>query len=139
MKYQTIDEMLESILLTDKRYAADAYLFVQEGLEYTVNKLNRPRHVSGQALLNGIQKFALEQYGPLTKRVLLEWGINECLDIGNIVFNLVDHGLLGKTENDSIEDFVDGFDFNEAFLQPFRPARTTLRAPKIHRPSICSI
>lgn len=138
MKYQTIDEILESILLTDERYAADAYLFVQEGLEYTVNKLNRPRHVSGQELLNGIQKFALTQYGPVTKRVLLEWGINECLDIGNIVFNLVDHGLLGKTENDSIEDFMDGFDFNEAFIQPFRPARTPCAAI-IHRPSTCSI
>ncbi|MBN2703116.1 MAG: hypothetical protein JXR23_02800 [Pontiellaceae bacterium] len=138
MKYQTIDEILGSILLEDKRYTADAYLFVQEGLEYTVNKLKRPRHVSGQELLDGIRKFALNQYGPVTKRVLTEWGINECLDIGNIVFNLVHHGLLGKTEKDSIEDFMEGYDFNEAFIQPFRSA-TPPRAIITRHPSTRSV
>jgi uncharacterized repeat protein (TIGR04138 family) len=138
MKHKTIDEMLEPILLADKRYTADSYLFVQEGLEYTVHKLKRPRHVSGQELLNGIRTFALKQYGPVTKRVLSEWGINDCLDIGNIVFNLVDHGLLGKTEKDSIEDFMDGFDFNEAFIQPFRSASPP-RAAMSLRPSTRSV
>ena len=42
---------------------------------------------------------------PMAKRVLAEWGITCCADIGCIVFNLVNAGLLGKTEDDSLEDF----------------------------------
>ena len=34
--------------------------------------------------------------------------------------NMVDAALLGKTEEDSIEDFDDGYDFSEAFEKPFK-------------------
>lgn len=121
MKHLHIDELLAPILKADKRYNVEAYLFVREGLDHTVRKLAKPRHVSGQELLEGIREFALKEYGPVTKRVLSEWGINECRDIGNIVFNLVNEGLLGKTDEDSIEDFMDGYDFTEAFIHPFLP------------------
>ena len=120
MKHDTIEELLAPILETDERYTEEAYLFVREGLDHTVRKLDKPRHVSGQELLEGMREYALSQFGPVTKRVLSEWGINECVDFGNIVFNLVNHGLLGKTDEDSIEDFMGGYDFNEAFIQPFR-------------------
>ena len=121
MKHETIYDLLAPILESDRRYTAEAYLFVREGLDHTVRRLEKPRHVSGQELLEGIREYALKEFGPVTKRVLSEWGINDCLDFGNIVFNLVNHGLLGKTDEDSIEDFMDGYDFQEAFIQPFRP------------------
>lgn len=123
MKPDTIDNLLTPILAADDRYTAEAYIFVREGLDHTVRKLDKPRHVSGQELLQGIREYALKEFGPVTQRVLSEWGIRECLDIGNIVFNLVNHGLLGKTDEDSIEDFMDGFDFYEAFIQPFRATK----------------
>ncbi len=122
MKHETIDELLSPILEADRRYTVEAYLFVREGLDHTVRQLDKPRHVSGQELLEGMREYALKEFGPVTRRVLSEWGINECVDFGNIVFNLVNHGLLGKTDEDSIEDFMDGYDFNEAFIQPFRPS-----------------
>ena len=40
---------------------------------------------------------------------------------GEIVFNMVDNGLLGKTEEDSKEDFLNVYDFDKAFRDPFRP------------------
>lgn len=122
MKHETIDDLLAPILASDNRYTAQAYLFVREGLDHTVRQLDKPRHVSGQELLEGMREYALLEFGPVTKRVLSEWGINDCLDFGNIVFNLVNHGLLGKTDEDSIEDFTEGYDFTEAFIQPFRPS-----------------
>lgn len=122
MKHETIDDLLAPILNVDERYTVQAYLFVREGLDHTVKKLDKPRHVSGQELLAGMREYALEEFGPVTKRVLSEWGINECIDFGNIVFNLVNHGLLGKTDEDSIEDFMSGYDFTEAFIKPFRSA-----------------
>ena len=124
MNELSIEELLENIVLEDNRYSVDAYHFVREGLDFTVKSLRSPRHVNGGELLNGIREYALEEYGPMAKRVLAEWGITCCTDIGFIVFNLVNVGLLGKTEDDSLEDFEKGYDFNDAFLQPYRPVKT---------------
>jgi uncharacterized repeat protein (TIGR04138 family) len=121
MQNPNIDDLLAPILKKDTRYTPEAYFFVREGLDHTVREIDKPRHVSGQELLEGMRKYALSQYGPITKRVLSEWGITECVDFGNIVFNLVNEGLLGKTEDDSLEDFSEGYDFTEAFLHPYRP------------------
>ena len=115
------NDLLETVLQKDSRYTAEAYHFVRDALDFTVRKLKKPRHVSGQELLDGMREYAIREFGPVAKRVLSEWGIKECVDFGNIVFNLVNEGLLGKTDKDSIEDFSNGYDFNEAFIQPFRP------------------
>jgi len=116
-----IYDLLEPVLKKDPRYKPEAYVFVREALDHAVRKLEKPRHISGQELLEGMREYALREYGPVARRVLSEWGIHECIDFGNMVFNLVDEGLLGKTDEDSIEDFMNGYDFAEAFLQPFRP------------------
>ena len=50
-----------------------------------------------------------------------EWGIHSCADFGEIVFNMVEIGLLAKTENDSREDFKNGYSFEHAFRKPFLP------------------
>jgi uncharacterized repeat protein (TIGR04138 family) len=121
MKTPNTEELLEPILKWDPRYTAEAYFFVRDALDHTVRQLETPRHVDGRELLNGIRDYAIGEYGPVTKRVLSEWGINECIDFGHIVFNLVNEGLLGKTDGDTISDFDGGYDFTEAFVQPFRP------------------
>jgi len=122
MNNPNIDDLLEPILTRDPRYTVEAYLFVRDALDHSARQLEKPRHISGQELLEGIREYALKEFGPVTKRVLSEWGINECIDFGHIVFNLVNEGLLGKTADDAIEDFANGYDFAEAFLQPFRPS-----------------
>jgi uncharacterized repeat protein (TIGR04138 family) len=122
MKHPNPEELLQSILDRDPRYAAGAYAFVRAGLDYTVRRLDKPRHVSGQELLDGIREFALAEFGPMTKTVLNGWGIQCTEDIGEMVFNMVETGLLGKTEKDSRADFANGYDFDDAFRKPFRPA-----------------
>ncbi len=42
-------------------------------------------------------------------------------DFGEIVFNMVSEGLLGKTENDSREDFKGVYNFDTVFRQPYLP------------------
>jgi uncharacterized repeat protein (TIGR04138 family) len=39
------------------------------------------------------------------------------------VFTMVEHSLLKTSEQDSRDDFKGGYDFFEAFCQPFLPAR----------------
>jgi uncharacterized repeat protein (TIGR04138 family) len=122
MKHLNEDELLKFLLSKDSRYTAAAYAFVRAGLDYTVRRLDKPRHVSGQELLDGIREFSLAEFGPMTKTVLNGWGITRTEDIGEIVFNLVETGLLGKTDKDSRADFANGYDFDEVFSKPFRPS-----------------
>lgn len=130
MQELTFDTTLDLILAKDTRYQRDAYHFVKDALDHTqklVLRQNREqmRHVSGQELLNGIRDYALAQFGPMTKMVFEEWGIKRCEDFGEIVFNMVEIGLLGKTEKDSRADFANGYSFDEAFRKPFLPANRT--------------
>ncbi|MBN1676523.1 MAG: hypothetical protein JXR37_36105 [Kiritimatiellae bacterium] len=132
-------KVLEEIVREDPRYHLDAYLFVREALEVTVRMLKKPekgparkRHVSGQELLEGIRTYALDEYGPMAMTVLRSWGVGRTEDFGAIVFKMVEKGILGKTEEDKLQDFANGYDFEAAFVMPFRPAgtRPALRRPK---------
>jgi uncharacterized repeat protein (TIGR04138 family) len=132
----SFEEALAKIEAKDPRYHRDAYLFVREALDHTQKTIGkdargRIRHVTGQELLIGIREFALQQFGPMTKTVLEEWGVRCCPDFGEIVFNMVEVGWLAKTEKDSRADFAECYEFDEAFRKPFLPkAKQTLEAPK---------
>jgi len=131
----SFQETVSEICKKDARYQPDAYFFLIEALDVTVKDIrkNQPehgRHVSGKELLNGIKTYAVEEFGPMAFTVFSEWGIHATLDFGEIVFNLVESGRLGKTESDSRDDFKNGFDFDEAFVVPFEPQPSDSPAPK---------
>jgi uncharacterized repeat protein (TIGR04138 family) len=126
MQEINFEEALEKILAKDSRFPREAYLFLREALDFTqkiIGKENKGaiRHVSGQELLDGIRQFGLQQFGPMTATVFEEWGVKNCRDFGDIVFNMVEIGLLAKTDKDSRADFQNGYDFTDAFRKPFWP------------------
>ncbi len=126
MESESFTEVLDLIRRDDPRYDRNAYFFVRRALDYTLKECGETdersaRHVSGSELLDGIRSFALDQFGPLALTVFREWNVLSCEDFGEIVFQLVDYGVLGKTERDSRSDFAGGYDFEEAFLTPFLP------------------
>jgi len=108
-------ETIENLIKRDSRYKIDAYNFVLEALNYTVSELKKSRHVSGRELLEGIKQYARDQFGPMARTVLAHWGVNRAEDFGYIVFNLVEAKVLSKTEQDSINDFKNGYDFKKVF------------------------
>ncbi len=123
-------EKTESILRIcrrDGRYAPQAYYFVFDALDYTIQRMNKMRHVTGRELLEGVRLYATENFGFLARSVLEEWGVRSTEDLGNIVFNLVEGELLSRTETDKREDFVDVFDFDDAFDQSFRKSLESVR------------
>jgi uncharacterized repeat protein (TIGR04138 family) len=135
MHEATFEEGLEQILAKDQRYHRDAYHFLREALDFTqkcIVKENRGqlRHVTGQELLAGIRDFALAQFGPMAMTVLEEWGVKRCEDFGEIVFLMVEIGMLAKTDKDSREDFQDGYEFAEAFRKPFLPQSKVVKETK---------
>lgn len=109
------DEILEQLRERDPRFDVKAYLFVMSALHSVVESLDRPRHISGRELSEGVRELALERFGPLARTVLEHWGIRQTEDVGDIVFALVDSGILMKQDEDTPEDFRAIFDFEEAF------------------------
>ena len=106
------------------RYPLEAFLFVQRGLDFTVRRKHgeaqpdaepTSRHVTGQDLCHGLRDYAIRQYGLLARDVLRHWQVNHCNDFGRIVFALVDAGIMHKTDDDSLDDFQNVYDFAEAF------------------------
>ena len=122
-------------------YPVDAFLFIQRGLDFTVKRIHgedpvesvsvaqslldddedsipKSRHVSGQQLCLGLRDFAKREYGLLALSVLARWNIHHSEDFGRIVFAMVDGGMMHKTQNDTIDDFIDVFKFDQAFSSP---------------------
>ncbi|MCX5655725.1 MAG: hypothetical protein NTY65_13890 [Planctomycetota bacterium] len=119
MAKPTPEEMLEKIMERDRRYAREAYAFVHEALQFTVQRIGRKGHVTGRELCEGLCDFALAQFGRLARTVLDHWGVRRSEDVGEIVFNMVEVGLLKKREEDTREDFADAVKFDEALDRAF--------------------
>lgn len=110
-------------IVDESKYPLDAFHFVRKGLDFTVQRVHtdpefledHERHVSGQDLSNGLRDYAIEQYGHLAKTVLERWRITRTEDFGQIVFAMVNGGLMQATDSDSIEDFDYVFDFDAEF------------------------
>lgn len=110
---------IEEITTRDTRYKVNAYSFVMAALEQAMSGMSKPSHISGRELLAGIRETAIEQFGPMAKEVFNFWGVRTTEDFGNIVFNLIESGLLSKTDNDRIEDFIDIYDFETVFEEEY--------------------
>jgi len=126
MEKEPFVKVVEVICGKDQRYDPEAYFFVQEALAFTAKTLEKPekgagRHVTGRELLDGIRTYTIREFGPMALTVLNTWGIKKTEDFGEIVFNLVETGWLGKTDQDKKEHFADGYDFVTAFAKPFQP------------------
>lgn len=115
-------ERLRQIARADGRYSPEAFYFLFEALEVAVKLAGKDglqgaaRHVTGREVLAGLREQALAAFGPLAAYVWRAWGVRETLDWGQVVFLLVDHGLLKRQESDSVEEFRAVYEFDEAFV-----------------------
>ncbi|WP_145979046.1 Minf_1886 family protein [Gemmatimonas phototrophica] len=116
--------IMDQIRLREQRFDERAYLFVLSALEHSQTKLTERRHITGPELAHACRDLALQRFGVMAKVVLDHWGIRSTLDIGDIVFTLVDLGLLISQPQDSRDDFYGVFDFADAFDREY-PWSTT--------------
>ncbi len=135
-------EAVDLLTSQDPRYDREAYFFLRDALDHTVKmgkkarEVQPDRHVTGQQLLDGIRQYALKVYGPMVVTVLEYWGVKNCLDFGEIVYNLIHVGVFGKRDSDSIEHFKNGYSFKEAFVDPYLPEkRPPVRRVRVGRPA----
>ncbi|HRQ87388.1 MAG TPA: hypothetical protein PLA50_01230 [Bacteroidia bacterium] len=129
------DAAVKTITSRDGRYEADGYQFLKEALDHTIKSLRKDelvehRHVSGPELLHGLVEHAIAKFGSMAVAVLESWGIRTGEDVGAMVFNLIDAGAFGKSDEDSPADFSGVLDLQQSLLAPFRPTRDVLVRPR---------
>ena len=128
MQFLGLEQAVELIVDKDARYRRDAYFFLREVLNFTMKRRRKNRktaisaHISAVELVEGFRDRSLHEFGPMAITVLEYWGINNSSDIGEIVFNLIEIGILGKTENDTRASFANLLDFKQVFISPFEPS-----------------
>lgn len=109
------DGVMDRIRAREPRFHEHAYLFVLSALEFCQARLPERRHISGRELAHACRDLALERYGVLARQVLEHWGVRRTADIGDIVFALVEVQLLISQTSDTRDEFLDVFDFDQAF------------------------
>ena len=140
-----IPNPLFDLMEQDGRYKSEAYEFIRMALAFAHDVMERgsmtteelaelskdatsdddipeEAHLTGQELCEAIRRLALLQFGFMTKTVLNSWGIHETLDFGELVYNMIEAGLMKKSKTDSKSDFADVYDFTTAFVESFEIA-----------------
>lgn len=136
---------LHKLLKKDTRFPLDAYIFVREALGYASDILNlgsetapietevqldldakfeeseplTERHLTGQELCEAIRMYAIKEFGYMARVVLENWGITLTQHFGDIVYNMIDVGLMKKSPRDSRAHFDDVYDFKSVFETDF--------------------
>ncbi len=116
---QFADEILDRLRERNPRFQGKAYVFVLSALHHVMEGLKEPRHISGTELAEGVRCLAIREFGPMARTVLEHWGIHSTDDMGEIVFALVDAGVLIKEDEDRPDDFRNLFDFEDAFERDY--------------------
>lgn len=118
MASKSAQNTLQQVVDSVGTYPIEAYIFVKEGLSYTADKIHGQRdesevnrHISGRDLCLGLRDFAWLRWGYMARTVLRRWNITTTMDFGRIVFAMVEHNEMQKTEDDNPADFRRVYDF----------------------------
>lgn len=132
---------LYQVVNQDPRYPIDAYRFVQDALAYaadsqelgshiysdpdcdvesTPHLARHERHLTGQQLCEAIRRYALNQFGYMSKIVLNNWNMDTTSCFGDIVYNMISVGIMKKSRRDERSHFDDVYCFDEVFQADFQ-------------------
>ena len=134
----TLEEQLDiirKICEEDDTFPPMAYCFVRDSVHKALDNIakakrqnlfadDNPPDIKGADLCRFFRDTLINRFGPSAIDVLDTWNIKKTSDFGKIIYKLISVEILGKSENDSIEDFDDVFDFTEEFVMPYKQGTT---------------
>ncbi|MSR30504.1 MAG: hypothetical protein EXR99_03260 [Gemmataceae bacterium] len=118
------------IIQRDPRFPYEAYEFLYQSLAFTQKKLGKPKpvegatasgehHVGGRELVEGVRGLALEEFGLMAHCVFQNWGIEKTSHLGDMVYNLVEAGLMSVQSADKQSDFENVFDLPSQLMEGY--------------------
>ena len=114
------DGIMDQIRLREPRFHEHAYLFILSAPRVlAVAASGAAAHHRVASWREACRDLALDRYGVMARLVLDHWGVRSTADIGDVVFTLVDLGLLISQPTDSRLDFADVFGFDQAFERDY--------------------
>lgn len=121
---KSFEEAVDAIVMQHPEYSSDAYEFTRASLDnatehFCQNRTNK--HLSAEELYMGACAYALDEYGPLAWEVLHFWGMESASDLGQVVYNLIEAGIFGKQEGDTLEQFHHLPDLHHLLRSPYLP------------------
>lgn len=114
---------LDSLCDSDTTWPYEAYEFVLEAIELAGDFQepgNAEIHLSGRQIAFAAKQLAQEWFGLMAPTVFSFWGIDTTRDLGEMVFKLIDCGMLTRQEGDRVEDFDDIFKIPDDLLSGYR-------------------
>ena len=134
----TLEEQLDiirKICEEDETFPPMAYCFVRDSVHKALDNIvkarkqnaydeDEPPDIKGADLCRFFRDTLISRFGPCAIDVLDTWNIKQTSDFGKIIYKLISVEILGKSENDSIEDFDDVYDFTEEFVMPYKQGAT---------------
>ncbi len=112
-KYNSFAHALETVTSLHPEYDAEAYHLLDRTMNFASSVLELEGHLTAQQLHLCYCKLAEEEYGVLASELLAHWGLETPSDLGQIVYNLIEVGVLGKNNDDDQADFDHLPDFND--------------------------
>ncbi len=112
------DEVFARLAAEDGRFALEAYRFVAQAVRAACDAAAvgaEPRHVTGREVAVAFRDRAVQEFGAAALATITGWGVYTTADLGTLVFQMIDAGLLGKRAEDRPEDFHAIYDFATAF------------------------
>ena len=109
-------DSFSDIMAKDDRYQPRAYALLMDVVQF-LGTNGKP--MTSEDIMDEFRDRTLDLFGPLSLAVLREWGVTKCEDLGEMMVNLAETHRVGRNSGDKPDDFVGGYDFQEAFLDPY--------------------
>ena len=107
---QLLTEKINEILSGDRTYSREAYLLI-------TGCVLRGRHARAREILEILRTRVREEYGGFASMVLEGWGLRHARDVGEVVYRLIDAGILCAAEDDRQEEFDIDFELAPSFRE----------------------
>ena len=108
---QEFTTKLDELCLRDPRFSREAYEVVFASLRIAIERKAKPvpptcqRHVTAAELVRACEEHARKTWGDDAKEHLATLGLRISSNLGDVVFQLINNGFMGKQAEDDRRDF----------------------------------